>query len=302
MSFRVRTAVSTLAALAAFPAVALAQGLPVGATVFNASATAVAQLESGLDRGGDVRGAAFFASVGATRQFTPELTAGASFRYEFEDWSFPGANVFGGSPWGQIHRPGVAATLVYAHASGYAFTAIPSVQWAYESGASTGDALNWGAILAVSRRFSKDLMVGIGAGVFREIDETEVFPVVLFDWKIDDRLRLGNPYQGGPAGGAGIEITWTANDRWELAGGAAWRTFRFRLDRDGPTPDGIGEREQLPLFARASYRPSTGSRLDFYAGVSLAGKLTVYDRDNRELVSEDHDPAPLLGITFQSRF
>lgn len=290
------------AALAMPATGALAQRLPVGATVTSASITGYAQLDADIDGGGDFHGSGVFAIGSVLRQFTPELTAGLTLRYDYEDWKFSGSSAFGAAPWGQINRPSVGATLVYATDAGLSFTALPSVQWAYESGASTGDALNWGAIFAVSKTYSKDLTLGIGMGAYREIDKNKVFPVVLVDWRIDDRLRLANPVQAGPAGGAGLELAWTLDDRWEFAGGGAWRTYRFRLDRNGPTPDGIGEKESIPLLARATWRPTPASRLDFYAGVALAGKLTVYDQDNNELVSRDVDPAPLLGLTFQTRF
>ena len=297
-----RLLVSAAAALAFAAGGALAQRLPVGATVTSATITGYAQLDADIDGGGDFHGGGVFAIGSVLRQFTPELTAGLTLRYDYEDWTFSGPTAFGAGPWGRLHRPSVGATFVYAADAGLTFTAMPSVQWAYESGASTGDALNWGAILAVSKAYSKDLTLGIGAGIFREIDETKVFPVVLVDWRIDDRLRLTNPTPAGPAGGAGLELAWTLDDRWEIAGGGAWRTFRFRLDRNGPYPDGIGEKESIPLLLRATWRPAPSSRLDFYAGVAIAGKLTVYDRDNRELVAQDFDPAPLLGLTFQSRF
>jgi len=290
------------AALAMPATGALAQRLPVGATVTSASITGYAQLDADIDGGGDFHGSGVFGIGSVLRQFTPELTAGLTLRYDYEDWKFSGSSAFGAAPWGQINRPSVGATLVYATDAGLSFTALPSVQWAYESGASTGDALNWGAIFAVSKTYSKDLTLGIGMGAYREIDKNKVFPVVLVDWRIDDRLRLANPVQAGPAGGAGLELAWTLDDRWEFAGGGAWRTYRFRLDRNGPTPDGIGEKESIPLLARATWRPTPASRLDFYAGVALAGKLTVYDQDNNELVSRDVDPAPLLGLTFQTRF
>ncbi|MFO1306901.1 MAG: DUF6268 family outer membrane beta-barrel protein [Burkholderiales bacterium] len=294
--------VLALASLAVATTGAQAQRLPVGATVASASLTGFAQLDAGIDGGGDVKGSGAYAIGSVVRQFTPELSAGLTLRYDYEHWTFSGENAFGGAPFGSIHRPSVGASLVYATDAGIAFTALPTVQWAYASGASTADALNWGAILAVSRTFSKDLTLGIGAGVYREIDKTEAFPVLLVDWRIDERWRVSNPVPAGPAGGAGLEVAYTIDDRWELAAGGAWRRYRFRLDENGATPDGIAERQSIPLLARATWRPTPASRLDLYAGVALAGEITLYDRNGQKLVSRDIDPAALFGITLQSRF
>jgi len=295
-----RLVASTLAAIAC--TTAAAQGLPVGATTSTASITAYAQLDADIDGGGQARSSGVFAIGGVTHRFTSAITAGFGVRYDQENWRWSGDNAFGGEPFTRIHRPGIDATFVYATDSGLAFLARPTVQWAYASGASTGDALNWGAVLAVSKVFSPDLTLGVGAGVFREIDENKAFPVLLVDWRINDRLRLTNPSQAGPAGGAGLELAWTVDDRWEIAAAGAWRRYRFRLDQNGSIPDGIGEREAIPLLARATWRPTPASRVDFYAGVALAGQITLYDRNNNEVVSRDLDPAPLLGLTLQSRF
>lgn len=280
-----------------------AQTPPVGATLVNVAITPIAQLDAGLDRGGDFHGTGVIASAGVLRQFTPTFAAGINLRYDAESWSFGSPAAFGNAaPWRNLHRPGAGLTLSWAGESGWRAIAMPSVQWAYESGAATGDAINWGAVLAVSKSFSKDLTLGLGAGVFREIEDSRVFPIVLVDWRLNDRWRLANPFTAGPAGGAGLELIYTPDDRWEFAGGGTWRSYRFRLDRSGPYPDGIGEKRQVPLYARASFKAGSASRFDLVAGVALAGRLLIHDRDNRELVSEDFDPAPLLGVTFQTRF
>ena len=130
----------------------------------------------------------------------------------------------------------------------------PSIEWAYEQGASTGDAENYGGFVGISKTFSPDLTLGIGAGVFREIGDTEVFPLVIVDWKFAPGWRLGNPLPVGPSGGAGLEVAYAWNDRWEIGLAGAFREYRFRLDRDGPFPNGIGEHREIPLVLRATWR------------------------------------------------
>lgn len=281
---------------------ASAQGVPVGASVANASVTAWSQLDADIDGGGETRGYGAFAIGSLTRRFTPEVTAGVTLRYDQENWRWSGDNAFGGAPFSRIHRPGIAGTFVYAAGNGIAWTVLPSIQWAYASGANTGDAQNWGAVFAVSKAFSPDLMLGVGAGVFREIGENEVFPILLVDWRLNDRLRLRNTSPAGPSGGAGVELVWTQNERWEFAAGGAWRHFRFRLSSDASVPDGVGEKNAIPLLARATWRPTSATAVDFYAGAAVAGEITLYDRDNNEVVSRDFDPAPLFGISLQMRF
>ena len=120
-----RLLVSAAAALAFAAGGALAQRLPVGATVASATITGYAQLDADIDGGGDFHGGGVFAIGSVLRQFTPELTAGLTLRYDYEDWTFSGPTAFGAASWGRLHRPSVGATFVYAADAGLTFTAMP---------------------------------------------------------------------------------------------------------------------------------------------------------------------------------
>lgn len=277
--------------------------IPPGSTTASASLSGYAQLETDLDQGGQVHMSGMLASGTVLHQFTPHFGAGVTLRYDFESWHFDDPLAFGGkAPWGDVQRPSIAVPMRYALTSDMVASAVPSVQWAYEDGANAGDAVIYGALLSIARVFSPSLMLGLGAAIFREIDETKAFPFVLVEWKIDDRWRVANPFPAGPAGGAGVELVYAPNDAWELAAGGTWRTYRFRLDRDGPVPNGIAESRGVPLFARATYRFTRDTRLDAYAGALLGGKLTVMNSDGNDVARDEFGTAPLLGITLSSRF
>jgi hypothetical protein len=274
-----------------------------GSTSVDASLSVYGQLDTGLDQGGNAGMVGVLASGSVVRQFTPQFSAGLGVRYDYESWDFDHPAAFGGrAPWGDIQRPSIAIPMRYAVTQDTVVGIVPTVQWAFENGASTGDALIYGGIVSVARVFSPTLTLGIGAGVYREIEDTKAFPFVIVDWKIDDRWRVGNPFPAGPAGGAGLELAYAASDAWELAAGATWRQFRFRLDRNGPVPNGIGETRGIPLFARATYRLGPQARVDAYAGAVLGGKLTVMNSDGSEVAQDDLGAAPLLGISISSRF
>jgi hypothetical protein len=269
----------------------------------SASATAVAELDTDLDRGGKFRwGAGIFAGT-VTRQFTPELAAGFTVRYSYEAWKFDNPKVFGGkAPWDNLNAPNVAINLSYAVGPDLSIGVSPTLGWSYESGASTGDALVYGAIVTATKVFSPALVLGIGASVVRQIDETKTFPFLIVRWQINDRWLLANPFPAGPAGGAGLELAYALDENWELAGGGAYRSYRFRLSDTAVTPNGIGENRFVPLFARATRKFGAGSRLDFYAGISTGGRLSVENSNGSGLVREDYRTAPVLGFTLSHRY
>ena len=307
MSYCPTLPVAGLAALLAalFVTPATAQGLKLGDVSGAASITGINQFDTDLDNGGSVRWAGVQASANVTRQFTSEFAAGVSLRYDYQNWQWNKntAAIFGGrAPWSQLNAPLVGVNLSYAVAPGWRLGLSPSVEWSGESGAKAGDSLNYGALMTATRTFSPDLVLGFGFGVFRQIDENKVFPFVLVNWKITDRLRLGNPLQAGPAGGAGLELAYAFSDRWEVGGGGSYRSYRFRLKEDGPVSGGIGENRYIPLFARLSYSFDKATRADFYAAGFVNGRLSVTTSGGSEVYREDYESAPAIGVTLSHRF
>jgi hypothetical protein len=295
--------VVALLAAACVPVLAIALTAKPGDTTASTRLTGVNQFSTDLDRGGDLHWASAIASRIVTRQFTPELAAGVAVRYGYESWKFGSSAAFGGSaPWGNLNAPNVAFNFSYAMTPDVQIGMVPSIGWGYESGANTGGALIYGAILSATKVYSPALVLGVGASVVRQIDETKVFPFLIVRSQIDDRWLLANPFPAGPAGGAGLELAYAIDDNRELAGGGAFRSSRFRLKDDGPTPGGIGENRFFPAFARLTRKFGSKTRLDFYAGVSAGGRLTVENAQGRQVGQDDYTTVPAIGLTLAHRY
>jgi hypothetical protein len=294
-------AIATLAA--ALPATALAATPQPGEVTAAAALSGIYQFDTDLDDGGDFRWAAGIASGSITRQITPRFSAGLALRYDYEDWKFSRPVAFGGAaPWSHLNAPNISVSLGHAFDADLQIDISPLLGWAFESGAKTSEALTYGAILTATKVFSPSLMVGAGMGIVRQIDDTKVFPFVIVNWQIDDRWRLGNPFPAGPAGGAGLELTYAPDDRWEFAGGGARRSTRYRLDDTGSAPDGIGENRFFPLFARVSRNFGAQTKVDLYVGVALGGRLKLEDANGATFAKDDYSTAPLLGVTLSHRY
>jgi hypothetical protein len=187
-------------------------------------------LRTDLDNGGDVEIGSVFARGTLGTAFNAQWSGELMLRYSYEDWNFSTPNALGPvGPWGAIQSPGVGFSLRYAYSEKVVAFIGPQLDWNYETGASTADAQTYGATFGVTSVISPTLMLGIGGGVFRQINRTRFLPFVLVNWQIDDKWRLANPLQAGPTGGPGIELAYTISDQWEAAGGAAFRDERFRL-------------------------------------------------------------------------
>jgi hypothetical protein len=290
--------VSSALALLTLPALVSAQPMAPGEVSTTVNLTALSELDTDIDKGGGFKwtGADLKASV--TRQFTQALSVGVSAGYSVEKWSFDRPTAFGPeAPWGDVERPSFGFNLGYALAPDLVLFAAPQFEWARETGASASDSRNFGAILGATKIFSPELVVGFGLGAFREIDRNRYFPIVIVNWQINDKLRLSNPFQAGPAGGAGIELSYAFSEGWEAGVGAALREYRFRLRDDGPTPGGQGKNEGVPLFVRLSRSFGPAGQVDLYVGAVSGGKLTVKDAAGRTVQSSDYSSAPLIGLT-----
>jgi hypothetical protein len=298
-----RCRIASAVVIALLSAAAAAQDLPPGTTVTSASLTGLAQFDTDLDGGGSFRWAGALAAGSLLRQVTPQFAAGFSAQYDYQRWHFSGPTRFGSvAPWREINQPQLGATFIYAPTEDWTIVVSPSVAWSYANGASTGDALTYGAVLVVSKDFSPTLSIGIGAAIFRQIDETKTFPFLAIDWQINDRWRLSNPFAAGPTGGAGLELTYAFAEGWETGFGGTYREFWFRLDREGPVPDGIGEQRFIPVFVRVSRTLGKQAQLDFYAAAFADGEVKVRNRDGNELARDDYATAPALGVTLRYRF
>lgn len=299
------TRCAAAAALLVVPALAQAQGLPVGTVTTSASIAGITQLATDLDGGGNFHWGAGVVAAGAMRQFTRDFAAGVRFAYEYEQWYFSAGNAafHGVAPWRTINRPALSFPLFYSVASDWVLGFIPQVQWAFESDANASDALNWGAVFTLTKIVAPDKRIGLGVGVYSEIEKTQAYPFLVVDWKIDDRWRIANALPASPAGGAGLEAIYTIGPKWEAAGGASYRSYRFRLDESGPYPNGIGVSRFVPVFARLTYSWDARTRADLYAGASVAGKLQARSSSDAEIVSVDYSGVgAVFALTVSSRF
>lgn len=267
------------------------------------SVAPVYQADSDLDSGGEAGYTGVIGSFGHRWSLDERASLGVRLRFVYEDWRFDDPRAFGGvDPWGEVFRLGLSLPYALVTDGGWRWTLTPTIESAAESGARFSDSLEYGASLAVGRAIRPDLTFGLGIGVYERIEDTSVFPFVMIDWRITDRLRLSNPAATGPSGPAGLEISYTLSSGFEVGLGAAYRSDRFRLDRDGHVAGGIGEHRSIPVLASIGRQFSPGLSLKFYAGAALGGELNVENEAGRRLYREDQDPAAMVGLLLSGRF
>ncbi len=269
---------------------------------FSFTGALVEQMDSDFDNGGSYSVSSILLRASVLKPVSRSTRVGFNFNYDFSDYNFTDPVAFGGiSPWNKIHNLTFGVPVIARFKERWSILAIPSLSVIKESNASTSDALAYGAVFAFNYSFRADRRLGLGAGIFERVDEFRAFPFISVNWHFTDRLRLINPLRAGPTGPAGLELAYDLNSNWEFGAGAAYRSFRFRLNDQGIAPGGVGEQSGLLAFARFSRRFGPKYKLYFYAGAALNGDLRLEDRNNQRLVTAPHGTAPLLAVSFTGR-
>ena len=271
---------------------------------YDLSVSAIHQPEVDIDGGGEFSLSGGLVRFGVNRSIDSDSSIGLNFSYDIDDYDFSGITEFGGTdPWNDVRRFGISFPYFKLLDRDWALGFSPSVNWLQEYDASSGDSLSYGFTGFATRSFSRTRSLGLGAGIFRTIDDdTEFFPFIAVDWQFNDRWKLSNPFDADALGPAGLELSYRFSDRWQLGGGGVYRSFRFRLDNDGVAPNGVGENKATVAFLRLRRYSPNGLNIDFYAGAALAGELELDDRNGTQLASSDYDSAPFVALTLSMDF
>ena len=270
---------------------------------FVGAVSPVYRFKANVDGGGTLSVTSVYFNAGLIKQLNQKWGLGLSFTYEFDDYEFSGLTGFPVSrPWEEVQRLGFSIPIFYSLTDKWKLVIVPTAQFSGEFGARLDQAMVYGGAVGVSYAFGPKVTLGLGVAGYANLEETRVFPFPIVKIKLSDRIRLTNPFRTSPVGPAGLELSYVLNKKWEVGIGGAYRSYRFRLDYNGPIPNGIGEYNTVPVFVRLSYKPFPAVGIDVYGGASFLNKLYVEDRDGNELYRTKHDVAPLLGATLSGRF
>lgn len=238
-----------------------------------------------------------------TAPVSERVDVGVALRYAYEEYRFENP-VFTGQarPWSAVHAVQGALFYVRTMDNGWRMRLSPSLRFSGESGAKTSDAVAWGGSLSFSRLVKPGLMLGAGIAYVDDIDKRSALPIVMVRWDITDRMTLGTAPGSGPAGPAGMELTYRIDDNWTIGTGAAWRSQKFRLDRHGFFSDGVARSSCLPIWVRASRSLTGNVSFDFYGGALLAGSLRIDNARGDRIADDDYASAFFLSCMLSARF
>jgi hypothetical protein len=256
-----------------------------------------------VDGGGTLGVFSLYSFADFSKQIDEKLGVGISFKYQFDNYDFSGLTDFYVSrPWKEVQQLGFTVPIFYTLNDKWQVLVIPTGQFVGEFDARFSDGLVYGGGVAVRHIFGPRFSLGVGVAGYYYLEQARVFPFLDIHLKLSDRISITNPFHLGPAGPAGLIVSYKLNPKWEVGIGGAYRSYRFRLDYDGPIPNGIGQYTSFPLFVRLGYKPSPAVKVGIYGGLSVYNHLRVEDRDGDKLFDSGQNVAPLIGGSISGRF
>jgi hypothetical protein len=245
-----------------------------------------------------------FVSAGLDYRWNFRNSVGVSIGGGNSDYDF--ANLGGPedeAPWGKIENRRVSLSGRFGFGEKGSIFVIPTLRFNGESGASSSDSRSWGLLSGLAWRIDENLTIGPGLGIFDRIeDSTRVFPILLIDWNIGERWNLSTGRGLAASQGPGLTLSYQLAPSWQLAFTGRYEEVNFRLDDQGPAPGGVGTDQSIPLVLGASWEPNESVGLSVFAGVELGGELELKDVSGQVLSSQEYDPAPIFGATFEFKF
>ena len=273
--------------------------------IWSAAGGAVNQFSADLSDGsGDLSVTRGFLSAGVGYAWSRDTSASVSLGIGTTDYDFSsGTLIDGRKPWGRIREYRLSVPVRFSPTEKMSVIVIPSIRTHAESGASLRDGRTEGMLGGFSWKFSDTLSIGPGFGWFSDVgDESNVFPILLVDWKIAESLNLSTGRGLAASQGPGLSLNYELDQKWMLGLTARYEKTRFSLKKQQDRSAGVGEDSSMPLYLVASYSPWPMTSMTALAGVDIDGTLSLEDGNGQRIAKTDIDTAMVLGFSFQSRF
>ncbi|MEZ6242168.1 MAG: DUF6268 family outer membrane beta-barrel protein [Phycisphaerales bacterium] len=255
--------------------------------------------EGDLDRGpGDLD--IFFAAASADLSYAIDrtsritlVTSGAYWHYDFDGAT--GLIAGTSEPFSDLSVGGLG--LVYSKRIDEHWSIIVGahVRSAGESGADFGDTITFSAVGGFQYAFSDSFSVGLSLLVSSQLeDDVLVIPIPTIDWKIDERWRFASEAQVDQVL---YLLSYKLNDQWNVGLGAGFYSQRFRLDKNGPVPNGLTDVFRVMVAGRAAYTPSEHVTIALTGGFVVYHDIELMNAAGGHLSSDEVQPAPMVGLS-----
>lgn len=251
------------------------------------------------DNPGDVAVYRTGAGLGLTGPLRERLRLSVNLDSEFSWYDFQGAaGLVPGAddPISDAYRLTLRPQLVVIESENLTWFVGGIVQSSGEPGADFGDTITGGGFGGVRCRLRDGLALSIGVGATSRLEDSAlIVPLIGVEWKLSDTVTLASE-------GLGASLNARLNEDWWFTARGGWEFREYRLDSDGPLPDGAFTDTRVPVGVGFSYRPSQAVSIDLLGGAVVWQEFTVHDADGHKLTELNADPTGFIRLTARITF
>lgn len=272
------------------------------APVFSFSLTPASRVQFPADLG-DAQVGVFRSSteLGVFAPLSERLSAALSLKFESSRYS-----------WKDFDRvlPGVdrpmrdgamlmfSPTLSYDIDEKWTFTGGGLLMFAAADGADWGDAATYGGFAVAKHKFSDSFSLSGGLIASSRLEEDAlVFPLINFEWQVDDRWRLETT-------GLGIRGSYKASDTLTAFAdvGYEFREYRLKNNLGGGLGGGVFRDNAAIAGLGVQWKPAERWTLEATAGLVFGGDARFDDANGNRIRKIDSDAAPFVGLSIRLDF
>lgn len=167
---------------------------------------------------------------------------------------------------------------------------------AAEDGADISDSFVYTGSLGFITRASESFSWGLGILVRTQLeDDALVIPIPQIRWSIDDKWTLESQR-------AGLRLDYAYSESLSAGLQAEYVSRSYRLDDNGPIPDGMATDRRVPLSFYADYEPTPAFTIGAAIGASVYSNIELLDSGGNDLTDDDIDTALFFSLTARIRF
>ena len=248
------------------------------------------------DVAGDVSISRFAGQVGLTFPTSDRSQIGVSLFSETSLYDFSEDTAFApsvGAPWEDVQELGLGVTFRDRISETWSYFVGAGIDANYEFGADVGESLTYAGLGGARYEVSPELGLGLGAIVSSRLEEDVffiAFPTI--DWRPSKDWRLAT----GPGDGRAVELrlSYIASEEFTASLFGAFEARGFRLDEDGPVPDGVGRDWRVPVGVGLAWTPHPQVQLSLEGGAFVYSELTLDDSNGDEISQVEPDIAPFI--------
>lgn len=167
---------------------------------------------------------------------------------------------------------------------------------AAEDGADISDSFVYTGSLGFITRASESFSWGVGILVRSQLeDDVLILPIPQISWSIDDKWTLESQR-------AGLRLDYAFSESISAGLQAEYVSRSYRLDDNGPIPDGMATDRRVPISFYADYQPTPTFTIGAAIGASVYSNIELLDSSGNDLTDDDIDTAVFFSLTARIRF